>query len=168
MLKKKTHPDILPPRPTPDPAAPLTRPTNRRPDNENIIVPGPYYRVTTDLSHAPLADYHQHGFESSKEMRESVLALAERWRGRKGECIEERLYRDRWGNPDEKTRMLHLKFHDAPGGFPEDAWLPVYICTPIPIPVKQRPRNMSAKHRLQEELHHRMWEKHIRDNHKRH
>lgn len=164
MLKK--HPDIIDPD-AKEPETYITRPTNRSPDNPNVIVRGPFYKVSRDMDRVPLGDYLQHGFETRKEFIGAVAQLMSRWQGRKGECIEERVFHDRYGNPDEANRMLLLRFHDTPGGSPDEALLPAYLCEPIPTPVKFRPHKPNPEQQLKDEITARLWEGHTRKSHKR-
>ena len=72
------------------PAAGEIRPTDRDPENENIIVLGPFYRVTDDIRRAPIRDYLDHGYETRQEFCDAVRELISRWGGREAECFEER------------------------------------------------------------------------------
>lgn len=76
---------------------------------------GEYYTVTDTLRNVPLRDHLLHGYELEDDFRRAVRKLVDRWHGRVGECIEER------------NGFLLLRFHDTPGGLPDEARLPRYI-----------------------------------------
>lgn len=133
--------------------APLTRPTNRDPENENIIVTGPFYRVMKNMDRVPLRDYMDHGYESKRDFYDAVSQLMHRWRGREGECFEERAWHGKEGEAiDQRHRALHLRFHDTPGGLPDEAWLPLYLLEPIPTPPWLIPHEPTEEELLQQEI----------------
>lgn len=76
---------------------------------------GRYYTVVTTLRNAPLHEHLQHGYEFEDDFRQALRQLINRWRGRVGECI------------GEHNGFLHLRFHDTPGGRPDEARLPLYL-----------------------------------------
>lgn len=76
---------------------------------------GKYYRVITDLFHTPLPDPMLHGYATRQMFYIALKKVVKKWRGRVGECIGER------------HDFLLLRFHDTPGGKPEEAWLPKYL-----------------------------------------
>lgn len=89
---------------------------------------GKFYRVTTDLSRAPLRDHLWHGYTDRWDFRDAIRTLARRWKDRVGECVGER------------NGFLLLRFHDTPGGLPDEEWLPDYLLqptTPPPAPESQ-------------------------------
>lgn len=73
------------------------------------------YLVMSDMSQAPLSDHLMHGYESRRDFCSALRKLIDRWHGRVGERI------------DERHGFLLLRFHDTPGGKPEEAWLPTYL-----------------------------------------
>lgn len=84
-----------------------------------------YYQVTSSISAAPLAEHLLHGYETRRSFREALSELVDRWHGRIGECI------------DERHGFLLLRFHDTPGGSPDEAWLPSYLLRPVAEPDHQ-------------------------------
>lgn len=73
------------------------------------------YTVETDIYHLRLPDPLSQGYESERALRSALRALSERWMGRVGEPVAER------------NGFLLLRFHDTPGGRPDEAWLPSYL-----------------------------------------
>ena len=76
---------------------------------------GQFFTVETDIYHLRLPDPLEHGYECERDFRRALRALSERWKGRAGECVGER------------HGFLLLRFHDTPGGRPDEAWLPRYL-----------------------------------------
>lgn len=76
---------------------------------------GNYYTITTSMRGVPLKEHLLHGYEYEDDFRRAVRMLMERWKGRIGECV------------GEKNGFLLLRFHDTPGGVPDEARLPRYI-----------------------------------------
>lgn len=74
-----------------------------------------FYLVDGTPESAPLRDHLEHGYESRRDFRTAVRDLLALWKGRIGECVEER----------HGFRLL--RFHDTPGGMPDEAWIPVYL-----------------------------------------
>jgi len=74
-----------------------------------------FYRVLPGIEQAPLRDYLMHGYESELDFRHALRQLVNRWKRRVGECVGER------------NGFLLLRFHDTPGGRPDEAWLPKYL-----------------------------------------
>ena len=74
-----------------------------------------YYRVLPDLRNAPVNQYLMHGFETKHDYLSALKKLVERWKDRVGEVVGER------------NDFLLLRFHDTPGGKPDEAWLPIYL-----------------------------------------
>lgn len=83
---------------------------------------GHHYTVITTLRNAPLRDHLQHGYEFEDDFRHALRTLINRWRNRTGECIEER------------SGFLRLRFHDTPGGRPDEEWLPLYLLQEVTTP----------------------------------
>ena len=82
---------------------------------------GRFYKVL-DIDGAPLGDYQLHGYETRADFRRDLRALAGRWKGRVGECVGER------------HGFLLLRFHDTPGGTPDEKWVPRYLLEPVDMP----------------------------------
>lgn len=76
-----------------------------------------FYRVATDARSAPLRDYHFHGYDDRWEFYLALRRLVNRWKGRVGECVEER------------HGFRRLRFYDTAGGSPDEAWIPNYLLT---------------------------------------
>ena len=74
-----------------------------------------FYLVTTRIGGIPLSDHLNHGYEDKWDFLRAVEALARRWKGRVGERVGER------------HDFYLLRFHDTPGGIPDEEWLPKYI-----------------------------------------
>lgn len=84
--------------------------------NQNIIDQDrSFYQVKSSTDDAPLRDYLLHGYESRQEFYLAVRKIVLRWRGRIGERI------------DEKHGFFLLRFHDTPGGKPDEEWIPKYL-----------------------------------------
>lgn len=81
-----------------------------------------FFLVARDLSGAPLSDYVSHGYLERKDFEQALHHLTSLWGGRIGEVI------------DERHDFLRLKFRDMPGRRTEEAWLPLYLLQPCPIP----------------------------------
>jgi hypothetical protein len=131
----KHHPDIFRTENADKLLAPLTVQMNAASDNPNVIVQGPFFRVSGDESRVPIDDYFKHGYETQREFREAADALISRWRNREGECVEKRLYHGLNDDGiDENLTILRLRFHDTPGCRPDEAWIPCYLADQIPVP----------------------------------
>ena len=88
-----------------------------------------FYAVTQDISNAPLKDHLMHGYEEKMDFEIALRQLARRWKDRIGERIGER------------HGFFLLRFHDTPGGKPDEAWLPHYLLKPIPKPESRKKPN---------------------------
>lgn len=93
-----------------------------------------------DLSRAPLRDHLMHGYETRREFEEALRGLVRRWEGRIGESIAER------------NEFHRLRFHDTPGGLPDEAWLPRYLLLPAAMPDYLVERENHVRDELEEEL----------------
>ncbi len=123
------------------------------PNNSNIIVQGPFYRVSDDMSRLPIRDYLDHGFETKQDFYEAASELVNRWRGREGECIEIRAWHGKDGEAiDQRHKSLRLRFHDTPGGYPDEAWIPMYLLEPIPTPEYAILRTLTPDELITKEL----------------
>lgn len=131
---KRHHPDIIESDAEPDPLQPVVIPTNRDKQNPLVIVQGPYYKVSRDLSRIPLDRYIEQGYGSRKELYESIEELVSKYGDKLGECIEKRLYHDEHGTlRDDDNTVLHLRFLE-PGGSFAKAWVPRYMTVAVPTP----------------------------------
>ena len=81
-----------------------------------------FFRVMTDVDGAPLSDYLRHGYETRSDFRDALVKITAWWGGRTGEFVGSRY------------DHLRLKFHDTPGGRPDEAWIPLYLLEPVPLP----------------------------------
>ena len=89
-----------------------------------------YFYVSDNLDHAPMRDHSSHGYEDISDFRHALHELIDYWGGRTGLCVGHR------------HGFLRLKFKDIPGGG-EEAWIPLYLTTPVPMPdyLKARERD---------------------------
>lgn len=76
---------------------------------------GRLYTVVTDVWHLSLPGHLEHGYESRRDFFAAIRLLSDRWRGRVGEAVGER------------NGFRLLRFHDTPGGRPDEAWLPSFL-----------------------------------------
>ena len=83
---------------------------------------GEYYIVSVDPRDAPLRDHLWHGYDTRRDFYDALRKLSDRWRDRVGECVGER------------HGFLLLRFHDTPGGVPDEEWLPRYLLKPYDPP----------------------------------
>jgi len=93
--------------------------------NANIVPEpgeGPFFRVARNMDRAPLRDHLWWGYEEKSDFRLALRGLLDRWRCRVGECVGER------------HGLRLLRFHDTPGGRPDEAWLPEFLLEPAPRP----------------------------------
>lgn len=81
-----------------------------------------FYEVTGTPDTAPLRDHLEHGYESRRDFRTAVRDLLALWKGRVGEGV------------DERHGFRKLRFHDTPGGCPDEAWIPLYLLKEVPRP----------------------------------
>lgn len=102
-----------------------------------------FYRVINgkELWDLRLPNHFEHGYETDRDFRRAVRALVDRWKNREGECIEKR------------HDHLRLRFHDTAGGVPDEAWLPVYLLIPIPIPEYVKCHENTEEEELKKELY---------------
>lgn len=149
----KNHPDVISVEEIDTQFAPLVVRMNVAPDNPNVIIQGPFFRVSGDNSRVPIGDYFKHGYESLCEFREAANALINRWRNREGECVEKRLYRDTGTDDiDDHLTILRLRFHDTPGCRPDEAWIPNYLAVPIPVPEYAKWQMLTPYEQMMKEL----------------
>lgn len=129
------HPDVLNDEDSVDPLTPVKVRTNVSPDNPNVIIQGPFFRVCGDIRRVPLDDYYKYGCLSRREFYESTCCVIYKWGNREGECVEKCLYHgENFDTFDDRLTLLRLRFHDTPGCLPDEAWIPQYLADPIPIP----------------------------------
>ena len=81
-----------------------------------------FYEVLSSLDGVPLRDHLQHGYEEKSDFYDAVRQLRDRWQHRIGECVGER------------NGFRQLRFHDTPGGMPDEAWLPDYMLKEVEKP----------------------------------
>lgn len=81
-----------------------------------------FYLVASNLRDAPIRNYMFHGYNNEDDFYDALHRLIDRWRGRIGESIGER------------HGFLLLRFHDTPGGKPDEAWLPRYLLKQTAMP----------------------------------
>lgn len=81
-----------------------------------------FYRVVNDIWGLRLPDPLEHGYETEQDFRQALRRLVGRWRGRVGEAVGER------------HGFFLLRFHDTPGGRPDEAWFPAYILQEVDAP----------------------------------
>ena len=81
-----------------------------------------FYSVVASIWRLPLPDHLECGYETEQDFRLAVRRLVERWGGRVGECVCER------------NGHMRLRFHDTPGGVPDEAWIPPYVLKPADAP----------------------------------
>lgn len=82
-----------------------------------------FFLVGKSLNGLPLRDHLRHGYEDRDDFAAALRRLIEHWGGRVGERIGER------------NKFLMLRFHDTPGGRPDETWLPLYLLKPVDKPV---------------------------------
>ena len=81
-----------------------------------------YYRVASDIWCVPFRDHLEHGFETKYAFRKAAQNLIDRWHDREGKAI------------GLKNNFVLLRFCDSAGNLPEEAWLPDFLLTQIPMP----------------------------------
>lgn len=81
-----------------------------------------FYLVKDTLAGAPLSDHLLHGYADRWDFRKALKNIIVRWGGRIGECVGER------------HGFLLLRFHDTPGGQPDEEWLPRFMLQPTEMP----------------------------------
>ena len=96
---------------------------------------GKYYRVINNLYIITLPDPLEYGYEFKSDFRRALWNIIDMWKGRVGESINER------------NNFCLLRFHDTPGGKPDELWIPScllveelhpkYIAPPPPEPVDE-------------------------------
>ncbi|MDD6017122.1 MAG: hypothetical protein PUC18_12765 [Prevotellaceae bacterium] len=87
---------------------------------------GLFYTVAQDLSRAPLRDHLMHGYEERSDFERALRQLIKKWENRVGECVGGR------------HGFLLLRFHDTPGGRPDEAWLPLYLLQETEPPERKK------------------------------
>jgi hypothetical protein len=101
---------------------------------------GRYYTVVTTIGNALLRDHLRHGYEFEEDFRHALRNLVNRWRGRVGECVEER------------NGFRRLRFHDTPGGRPDEEWLPAYLLQEVTDPPYTAKPAATPQDELEQEL----------------
>ena len=82
-----------------------------------------FFRVVHDHYNLRTSDHLEHGYEEESDYRKALRLLVERWHDRIGEAVDER-----------HGEFLLLRFHDTPGGVPDEAWLPRLVLDSVPVP----------------------------------
>lgn len=88
---------------------------------------GNYYVVVNNISHALINDHLQHGYADKWDFLAALKNILNLWQGRSGECVAER------------HGFLTLRFHDTPGGKPDEAKIPFYLLQPTAPPPPPEP-----------------------------
>jgi hypothetical protein len=99
-----------------------------------------FYQVIHDHYNLRTSDHLEHGYEEESEYRKALRLLVGRWRDRIGEAI------------DERHEFLLLRFHDTPGGVPDEAWLPRLVLKSVPVPDYMCEEESSSSDSINEEL----------------
>lgn len=99
-----------------------------------------FFRVSARASAGILDDHLHHGYEDRSVFAAAIARLTERWGGRVGQSVGER------------NRFLLLRFHDTPGGLPDEAWLPLFLLTPCPAPPYAPGRDPAPSESIRDEL----------------
>ena len=81
-----------------------------------------FFLVGTTMDGLPVGDHLDHGYEERRDFALALRRLIDHWGGRVGERVGER------------NKFLLLRFHDTPGGRPDEAWLPLYMLKPVEKP----------------------------------
>ena len=154
----RRHPDIIDDASSKEPDAITVRRVNVSPDNPNVIVQGPFYKVSTDMRRLPIFDHLDHGYESKRDFFNSVEALVAKWGGREGECVEEACFHGKSGEAiDKRHRQLRLRFYDTLSRKPDEAWLPLYMLDPCPVPEYARRHEPTPRETLMGEIYSTLW-----------
>jgi hypothetical protein len=99
---------------------------------------GLFFTVTAEVSRNILRDHLLHGYETQREFENALRELIRRWRGRVGERI------------DERHDFFLLRFHDTPGGKPDEEWMPRYLLQNVAMP--EYLKESEAPDEMEEEL----------------
>lgn len=99
-----------------------------------------FYQVVSDYFDLYTADHLEHGYETERAYRHALRLLVERWSNRIGERIGER------------NEFLLLRFHDTPGGMPDEAWLPRLVLNPVTSPYPSGQEVSSSSDEINAEL----------------
>lgn len=81
-----------------------------------------FFQVCTSMDGLPVDDHLNHGYEVRQDFVLALRRLIDHWGGRVGERVGER------------NKFLQLRFHDTPGGRPDEAWLPLYMLKAVEKP----------------------------------
>ncbi len=99
-----------------------------------------FYQVIHDHYDLRTSDHLEHGYEEESDYRKALRLLVERWHDRIGEAV------------DTRYEFRLLRFHDTPGGVPDEAWLPLLVLEPVPVPDYMREEESSSSDSINEEL----------------
>jgi hypothetical protein len=92
---------------------------------EKDIKIGGYYVVVNNVTQRLIDEHMMHGYADKWDFLKALRSILELWKGRVGECVEER-----YG-------FLCLRFHDTPGGKPDEAKIPIYLLEPTEAPPEE-------------------------------
>ena len=83
-----------------------------------------FFKIITpmELYHMRLPSHLEYGYELKEDFEAALRSLVNRWHGRVGEQI------------DERNGFRRLRFHDTPGGRPDEEWLPELLLQSSPRP----------------------------------
>ena len=83
-----------------------------------------YFKVLTpmDIYYMRLPSHLEYGYEDKDDFEGAIRRLSLRWQNRIGERI------------DERHGFKRLRFHDTPGGKPDEEWLPDFMLVEVEKP----------------------------------
>ncbi len=99
-----------------------------------------FYQVTSDWWNLKTSDHLEHGYEEEADYRRALHRLIDRWKNRIGEKI------------DERYDFIRLRFHDTPGGLPDEEWFPILLLHSVPIPDYLARQESSSSDEIEKEL----------------
>lgn len=76
---------------------------------------GKYYKVISNLYTIRMPNPLEYGYEYQSDFRRALWRIIDLWKGRVGECI------------DERNSFFRLRFYDTPGGRFDESWIPCCI-----------------------------------------
>ena len=101
---------------------------------------GRYYKVINNLYDIKLPDPLEYGYEFKSDFSRALWKLIDMWKGRIGECV------------DERNSFYLLRFHDTPGGKPDESWVPNCLLIEEPTPKYVAPPETEACDEFAEEM----------------
>ena len=81
-----------------------------------------FYLVEADYDKAPIRQFREFGYDSKWDFYLALRKVGERWRDRVGECI------------DQRHGFRKLRFHDTPGGKPDEEWIANFLLVRTEMP----------------------------------